>query len=156
MVRFIFLVLSLTLFAHAGNAQSNPEPERPKPVINIQEQPGTPLKISSVLTKWATPDQQSLELYVVVENVSDYEIRGYVWRVSTADGSEIKDPCFSQHSESYGGKILKPGESDGKSTWRRFPIDSPLPNLDLTMDFVVSANGTWGPDTCKTGPAKNH
>lgn len=152
MVRFIFLVLSLTLFAEVGSAQSpsaNTGPERPKPVVNIQEQPGAPLKISSAMTKWATPDQQTLEIYVVVENVSDYEIRSYAWRIGTPDGSENQDACFIYNIQSP-GKILKPGDSDGRSTWRRFPIDSPLPNIDLSVDSAELANGTWGLDTCRS------
>lgn len=154
MLRLFFLVLSLTLLAEVTSGQSNTpqEPERPKPFINIQEQYGAPLKIASVSTRWATPDQQSLELHVVVENVSDVEIRAYVWRLSATDGSEIKDPCFLQDSQSFGGKVLRPGESDGKSTWRRIPIDGPAINFDISVDLVVSTNGTWGPDNCKNVP----
>lgn len=152
MVRFIVLVLSLTLFAEVGSSQSisankGSEPERVKPVVNVQDQPGTPLKISKVETKWATPDQQILELYVVVENVSDLEIRSYAWRIDKADGSPDKDGCFMYNIQSP-GKILQPGDSDGRSTWRRFPLDGPTPNISLSVDFVEFGNGTWGVDKC--------
>ncbi|HKY42693.1 MAG TPA: hypothetical protein VJM50_06330 [Pyrinomonadaceae bacterium] len=155
MVRFILLVLSLALFGEMGNSQSvsphtGSEPARPKPVINVQDQPDTPLKISSVETKWATPDQQILEIYVLLENVSDLKIRTYAWRIDNADGSKIKDGCFMYSFESP-EKILKPGDKDGKSTWRRFPVDSPTPSLSLSVDFVVFDNGTWGVNTCGSG-----
>ena len=152
MVRFIFLVLSLTVFAAVGSAQSIPAntgPERQKPVVNIQEQPGAPLKISSAMTKWATPDQQILEIYVVVENVGEQEIRSYAWRIGTPDGSENKDACFIYNIQSP-GKILKPGDSDGRSTWRRIPLDSPSLNIDLSVDSADLSNGTWGLDSCRS------
>ncbi len=154
MVRFIFLVLSLTLFAEVGSSQSvsanaGSETERLKPVVNVQEPPGTPLKISAT-TKWATADEQMLEIYVVVENVSELEIRSYAWRSGTRDGSQNNDACLLHNSQSV-GKILRPGDSDSKSTWRRIPLDSPSPNIDLSLDFVEFANGsTWGIDTCQS------
>jgi len=153
MVRYIFLVLSLTLFAEVGRSQSisgNTGSERPKPVVNVQEQPGQPLKITAT-TKWTSaPDQQMLEIYVVVENASELEIRSYAWRLGTMDGSQNNDACLLHNRLSF-VKILGPGDSDGKSTWRRIPLDSPSPNLDLSLDFVEFANGsTWGSDTCKS------
>ena len=152
MVRFIVLVLSLTLFAQVGSSQSNSpnkgsEPERVKPVVNVQDQPGAPLKIAKVETKWATPDQQILELYVVVENVSDVEIRSYAWRIDKADGAKDKDGCFMYDIQPP-GKLLQPGDSDGRSTWRRFPVDDPTPSITLSVDFVVFGNGTWGVGIC--------
>ena len=153
MVRFILLVLSLTVFAEVGVSQSTPpnkgsEPERVKPVVNVQDQPGTPLKIAQVETKWATPDQQVLEIYVRVENVSDLEIRTYVWRMLNADGSQDKDGCFT-HTIQSPDKILKPGDSDGKSTWRRFPVDSPTASINLSVDYVEFGNNTtWGLNVC--------
>jgi hypothetical protein len=121
MARFIFLVLSLTLFAGVGSSQSpaGSQPDRPKPVINLQEQPGAPLKIT-VETKWATSDAQMLELYVMVENVSDLEIRSYAWRTEMRDGKN-NDGCLLHNAKSP-GKFLQPGDADGKSTWRRFPL----------------------------------
>jgi hypothetical protein len=151
MVRYIFLVLSLTLFAEVGHSQipGNTGPERPKPVVNVQEQPGQPLKITAS-TKWTSaPDQQMLEIYVVVENVSDLEIRSYAWRLGKAD-SQNSDACLLHNRLSF-VKILGPGDSDGKSTWRRIPLDSPSPNLDLSLDFVEFGNGSsWGGDICKS------
>jgi hypothetical protein len=155
MVRYIFLVLGLTLFAQVGRSQSipgNTGPERLKPLLNIQEQPGAPLKLTAT-TKWTSaPDQQMLEIYVVVENVSELEIRSYAWRLgTTTDGSQDNDACLLHNRLSF-VKVLGPGESDGKSTWRRIPVDSPSPSLDLSLDYVEFANGsTWGSDTCKSG-----
>ncbi len=153
MVRFIFLVLSLTLFAEAGSSQSistggGSEAERLKPVVNVEESPGAPLKISSATTKWATSDEQMLEIYVVVENVSELEIRSYAWRSGTRVGSQNNEACLLHNSQSL-GKILRPGDSDSKSTWRRIPLDSASRNIDLSLDFVEFANGSnWGIDTC--------
>ena len=156
MLRFVFLVLSLTFFAGVSSAQSpspntKPEAQRPKPVVKIQEQPGAPLKISTVETKWTTPDAEMLEIYVVVENVSDLEIRSYAWRMDPTDGSQYKDACFMFNIQAP-GKFLKPGDADGKSTWRRFPVDSPTPNFDLSVDFAEFTNSSpWGNDTCRSG-----
>ena len=156
MVRFILLLLSLTLFADVGNSQStspNKEPERVKPVVTVQDQPGAPLKIASTETKWATPDYQILEIYVRVENVSEQKISSYGWRIDT-DGSQNKDGCFMYNLPSP-HKILQPGDSDGKSTWRKFPVDSPTPSISLSVDFVEFADGggTWGLDICRSAEA---
>ena len=153
MVRFILLLLSLTLFVDVGISQStspNKDPERVKPVISVQDQPGTPLKISTVETKWATPDYQILEIYVGVENVGELEIRSYGWRLDKGDGSQDKDGCFMYNLPSP-HKILKKGDSDGKSTWRKFALDSPTPSISLSVDFVEFSDGsTWGADFCRT------
>lgn len=152
MVRFMLLLLSLTLFAEVGNSQStspNKEPERVKPVVTVQDQPGAPLKIISVETKWATPDFQILEFYVGVENVSELEIRSYGWRLDKGDGSQEKD-CF-MYNLPLPGKILKKGDSDGKSTWRKFPLENPTPSISLSVDFVEFSDGsTWGADFCRS------
>jgi hypothetical protein len=145
MVRCIFLVLSLTLFADAGRSQPV-EPDRLKPVVNVQEPPNTPLKLT-VTTRWATPDAQSLEIHVVVENVSELEIRTYMWCIDKKEESENNANCLLWNTES-GGKILRPRDSDGKSTWRRIPLDSPLNNIEISLDFVQFADGSfWGTDT---------
>lgn len=159
MVRYIFLVLGLTLFAEIASSQSlavggrpetAPAAERMKPAVNVQEQAGMPLRISSLKTKWATSDEQMLEIYTVVENVSDVAIRAYALRSGTADGVESTGACLL-HSTQSPGKILRPGDSDSKSTWRRIPPDSPSSNIDLSLDFVEFANGsTWGIDACQS------
>ena len=155
MARFVLLFLSLTLFAEVGNSQTTSpnkgsEPERVKPVITVQDQPGTPLKISKVETQWATPDYQILEIYVGVENVSELEISSYGWRMDKGDGSQDKDGCFMYNLPAP-GKTLKKGDSDGKSTWRKFPLDSPTPSITLSVDFVEFGDGsTWGADFCRT------
>ena len=123
MVRVILLLLSLTLFAEVGNSQStspNKEPERLKPVVSVQDQPGAPLKISSVETKWATPDYQILEIYVGVENVSELEIRSYGWRIDKGDGSQDKDGCFMYNLQ-LPGKILKKVTLTAKAPGESFP-----------------------------------
>ena len=155
MARFILLLLSLTLFAEVGNSQTispnkGSEPQRVKPVITVQDQPGAPLKILKVETQWATPDYQILEFYVGVENVSELEIRSYGWRIDKGDGSQDKDGCF-MYNLPVPGRILKKGDSDGKSTWRKFALDSPLPSIMLSVDFVEFGDGsTWGADFCRT------
>jgi hypothetical protein len=145
MVRCIFLVFSLTLFADSGSSQPR-EPDRLKPVLSVQEPPNTPLKLT-VTTRWATPDAQSLEIHVVAENVSDLEIRTYMWCIDKKEGSKENDNCLLWSIDS-GGKILRPRDSDGKSTWRRIPLDSPLHNIEISLDFVQFTNGSfWGSDT---------
>ena len=114
MVRCIFLLLSLTLFADVGRSQPT-EPIRLKPVIDVKEPPDTPLKFT-VTTRWATPDAQSLEIHVVAENVSELEIRTYMWCINKKDENLNNSNCLLWNLESS-GKILRPGDSDGKSTW---------------------------------------
>jgi hypothetical protein len=148
MVRCIFLVLSLTLFADVASSQppSAAEPLRLKPVINVQEPPNTPLKLT-VTTRWATPDAQSLEIYVVAENLSELEIRTYMWCIDKKAGSQNNANCLLWSIET-GGKIIRPGDSDGKSTWLRIPLDSPKSNIEISLDFVQFTNGSfWGTDT---------
>ena len=158
MVRYILLVLGLTLNTAVANSQSlsvSGRPEttattgRQKPMVNVQQQPGAPLRIT-LTTRWATPDEQMLEIYAVVENVGDMEIRAYALRSSTADGSQVPGACLLHNSQSR-GKILRPGDSDGKSTWRPFRPDSPKSNIELSLDFVEFTNGsTWGVDDCQS------
>ena len=151
MVRYVFLLLILTLSAEVGSSQSpsspkNSEPDRLKPVINVQQPPDAPLKLT-VTTRWATPDAQSLEIFVVAENTSDFEIRTYVWCIDKKEGSRNDENCLL-FSVDTGSKIIRPGESDGKSTWRRIPLDNPPISIEIALDFVQFTNGNfWGSET---------
>jgi hypothetical protein len=159
MVRYIFLIVGFVLLTAAeASSQSlsvsgQQEPAntgRQKPAVNIQEQPGSPMRISSLQTKWATPAEQGLEIYAVVENVSGVDIRAYALRNRAMDGIESVGDCLL-HNVNSRGKILRPGDTDGKSTWRGIPLDVPAFNIDLSLDFVEFANGTsWGVDACQS------
>lgn len=158
MVHYVFPVLALTLFAAVANSQSlsvsgpsqnTSMAERQKPAVNVQQRTGTPLRIS-LKTKWATSDEQMLEIYAVVENVSDLEIGAYALRSSAADSTQNSGACLLHNIQSP-GKILRPGNSDGKSMWRRIALDRPSSDIELSLDFVEFANGsTWGVDVCQS------
>ena len=117
MLRFILLVISLALFTEVGSSQSRStnkgsEPERPKPVVNVQDQPDTPLKISSVLTKWTRSEQKMLEIYVLVENVTDLKIVSYAWKLERTSGSQNKDDCFMYNLPSPGRILQKHSDAE--------------------------------------------
>src|SRR5918912_3633190 len=54
--------------------------ERARPAVSAQEVPYAPLQVSGE-TKWATPDQQMLEVYFTVTNVGSRPVRAYTVRV---------------------------------------------------------------------------
>jgi len=121
---------------------------REKPAAKAQEIADAPLRLSAQ-TKWATTDQQMLEVYFTVTNVGDKPVRAYAVRVSR--GSETQDGgCFLNNIERV-GKILQPNQSLGKSTWRPVPESDAQTPVDLTLDFVEFADGTvWGADGCQS------
>ncbi|HWN11641.1 MAG TPA: hypothetical protein VNO50_20610 [Pyrinomonadaceae bacterium] len=157
MARYTFPILGLALLVAVANSQSlstsaqqeSTTTEREKPVVNVQEQPGSPLRIASVETKWATPAKQGLQIHIVVENAGEAEIRAYAWRTVIFDGSQNVDACLLHNVKSR-GKLLGPGDSDGKTTWRSI-AQSSSSSIDLSLDFVEFANGTsWGLDVCQS------
>ncbi len=59
-------------------SQTTPGVEIEAPKVLVESQPDAPLRITSAETRWATPDKQMVEIYVVVKNVSDRNIRAYL------------------------------------------------------------------------------
>lgn len=128
-------------------ASANPARERP--AVNVQEPPDAPLRISAE-TKWATPDQQMLEVYFIVKNTGTRPVRAYAVRVSRGAGAEEGGGCFLNSIEKA-GKILQPSHSAGRSTWRPVPPSGFQTPVDLTLDFAEFTDGsTWGADSCQS------
>lgn len=122
---------------------------RERPAVNVQEVPDGPLHISAE-TKWATPDQQMLEVYFTVKNVGQKPIRAYTVRVIQGLEALEGGGCFLNNAGKP-GKILQPNQSAGRSTWRPVPSSDPLPAVDLALDFVEFTDGSvWGGDACQS------
>jgi hypothetical protein len=106
-----------------------------------------PLRILSANTKFVSPDNRSIEVYVIVENVSVQLVRTY----ATLRGSEARpntNACLGPPGSF--GRGLKPGQKVGTSSWQ------PASTLDAApavwIDFVELADGTrWGSDKCGIG-----
>lgn len=119
---------------------SAPEP----PEVQIVLQPDSPLRISSVKTNWAVPDRSGIGLYVVVENGNLKAVSSYATR---DDGNGLT--CFLLRANSP-GKALRPGRSEGRTTWRGYGPTASAP-LRRLVDFVEFTDGTtWGADACQS------
>lgn len=122
---------------------------REKPAVNVQATADAPLRISAE-TKWATSDQQMLEVYFIVKNIGRKPVRAYTVRVSHGTEMEEGDGCFLNSIERV-GKILQPDHSAGRSTWRPVPLSGFQPAIDLALDFAEFTDGsTWGVDSCQS------
>lgn len=155
MRRFAVAFTLLSIAAVTTQAQSNDESTHPdkgvreRPAAQVQEAADAPLRLS-VKTKWATSDQQMLEVYFTVTNAGSRPVRAYSVRVS--HGAEVQEGggCFLNNIE-RAGKVLQPNQSVGKSTWRPVSESDAQTPVDLTLDFVEFADGTvWGADSCQT------
>jgi hypothetical protein len=121
---------------------------RSEPVITALSQPGSPLSISST-TRWLKPEQQIFDIYIVVTNVGKRSIRAYATYNSYAGESQESRGCFLHNFTSI-GKVLQPGQKDGRSIWRTSGPDF-QPNIELAVDFVeFTDGGVWGTDTCQS------
>ena len=131
-------------------SQASGNAERAKPTVNVQEVPYAPLLVSGV-TKWATPDQQMLEVYFTVTNVGNRPVRAYTVRVAYGvEAQEESGGCYLNNIEKR-GKILQPNQSAGRSTWRPAQPSDPQPAVELSLDFVEFTDGSvWGGDTCQS------
>lgn len=135
--------------AQASSSQEGTVASRPEPVITAQSQPGSPLSISST-TQWLKPEQQVFDLYIVVTNVGDRPIRAYATYNSDTRESQESKRCFFHNVPSV-GKVLQPGQKDGRSVWRRATDPSSQPNIEVAVDFVEFTDGSvWGMDTCES------
>ncbi len=135
-------------FAQASGSQNDISPAGPE--VMAQPQLGSPLRISSTKTQWLAPDRQSFEIYIVVENVSDKSIRAYATYNADASKAQESKRCFLYNVPSN-GKVLQPGQKDGKSVWRHLSDTTSQPNIELVVDFVEFTDGSvWGIDTCQS------
>jgi hypothetical protein len=139
----MFAAMSNATFAQIPQQKNSPAPESPQ--VEIVDQPNSPLRITSVQTKWAAPDRSGIELYIVVENIDVKAVSAYATR---DDGSDKgPDSCWAMSAKSL-GKALRQGQSEGRSTWRGYDPSSHLRRL---VDFVEFTDGTtWGDDVCRT------
>lgn len=120
--------------------------EREKPPVKVQESPGAPLRVAKWETKWATPEQNGLEVYSTVENSGTKPIRAYAVRIlSTEEPSS--NGCFINNIQKP-GKILQPKQSVGFTTFRGVRANTVI---EIGVDFVEFTDGSvWGEDTCQT------
>lgn len=129
-------------------AQELPKPGGPTPPpFIIAPQPDAPLQIISANTKFVPPDNKSIEVYVVVENVSLQLVRTY----ATLRGVESRpdtNACLGPPGSI--GRGLKPGQKAGTSSWQPASTLNSAPAV--WVDFVELADGTrWGSDNCRIG-----
>jgi hypothetical protein len=141
------VMLSLAASARAPEEGPGQTPEPPR--VLVEEQPGSPLRILSVATKWATPARTGVELYVTVENVGGKAVSAYATRDAAAgrpdEGPQGWRMCLLISAQSP-GKALRPGRSEGRSTWTGY---DPSARLRRVVDFVEFTDGsTWGEDLC--------
>lgn len=157
MRRFAVAIAISLLAAAAAQSQSADQsmqaaaPDRAareKPAAKVQEFADAPLSLS-VKTKWATPDQEMLEVYFTVTNVGSRPVRAYAVRVARGVEAQEGGGCFF-NSIDRAAKILQPNQSLGRSTWRPVPASDAETPVELTLDFVEFADGTvWGADGCQ-------
>ena len=90
------------------------------------------------------------DLYIEVTNIGDNPIRAYAtYNADTREGQGSRR-CFL-HNVSSLGKVLQPGQKDGRSVWRRATDPGSQPNVELAIDFVEFTDGSvWGMDTCES------
>lgn len=130
-------------------SQASGNAERAKPAVSAQEVPYAPLQVSGE-TKWATADQQMLEVYFTVTNVGSRPVRAYTVRVVYGVETQEGGGCYLNNIEKR-GKILQQNQSAGRSTWRPAQPSDPQPAVELSLDFVeFTDGGTWGGDTCQS------
>jgi hypothetical protein len=140
---FIFAAITNATYAQVPSQNSPTPPESPR--VEIISQPDSPLRIVSVQTKWAVPDRSGIELYVVVENINVKTVSAYATRDDGA--AEGLSGCWVLNAKSP-GKALRPGQSEGRSTWRGY---NPSTVLRRLVDFVEFTDGTtWGADACQS------
>jgi hypothetical protein len=139
----------LIFVAPGAFAQSPTQPgasPRPSPQqLKILQQPDSPIRISSARVTWATPnDSRGIQVYIEVENVGEKSVRTYRTRrdVNSVDGPKA---CLGPGI--IPGRILRPQQKTGTSTWQGVFNSDPAPSV--WVDFVEFGDGTtWGADEC--------
>ena len=143
----IFILVCACLSALAqDSAKSSPVSATPTPQqLRILSQPDAPLRIVSANVTWATPsDRFAVQIYIVVENVSGQSVRGYATR---RDINSTIGPKACLGNPVLPGRVLRPGQKAGTSTWQGVSNSDPAPAV--WIDFVELSDGiTWGADEC--------
>jgi hypothetical protein len=143
---FILLCAGLGAFAQespkARASSATPLPQQ----LRILSQPDAPLRIVSADVTWAMPnDTRGVQIYIVVENVSQLVIRTYATR-RDLDATAKSKACLGPPGMI--GRGLRPGQRTGTSTWQG--TSNSDPPLAVWIDFVELSDGTrWGADECQ-------
>jgi len=147
--RILFSLVMLMCLSLATRAQAARDPPTatitPIPQqLRILSQPEAPLRIASAEVTWATPDdRRGVQIYIVVENVSGQAVRAYATR-RDRDSTDGPKGCLSDNL--LPGKVLRPGQKKGMSTWQGVSHSTPA----IWVDYVELADGTvWGKDECQ-------
>lgn len=125
-----------------------PDPKlRPPPKVEVDVQFDSPLRVTAS-TEWVKMTPDGISLNIKVENVSARAIRAYTtWNRISRD--ESARGCFLLNVIKP-GKVLQPGQSELRTTWRSYPQKSPTP-LHLSVDFIeFTDDSVWGLDTCQS------
>jgi hypothetical protein len=147
-VCLLMVTAALSQSTSAAKLLSLPDDLPPPPKVEVESPPDSALHIT-VRTKWVNVSPPGIELALKVKNISsDKAVRAYATRQAfTAD--EPPQGCFLLNVIKR-GKVLQPGQSEVRSTWRGYPLDSRKPIL-LFIDFVEFTDGsTWGADGCQS------
>lgn len=142
----ILLSASLLTVAQAVPTPTSSSPTPPQ--LRIVPQPDAPAKISSAEVTWATPDdRRGVQIYIVVENVTQQGIQTYTTR------RELNEPAGRKACLGPPGRpggVFRPLQKWGTSTWQGVPNADP-PSA-VWIDFVEFVDGTrWGADECRMG-----
>lgn len=123
------------------SSSATPVPQQ----LRILSQPDAPLRIASADVTWATPsDRFAVQVYIVVENVSQQTVRTYATR---RDINSTTGPKACLGNPVLPGRVLRPGQKAGTSTWQGVSNSDPAPAV--WIDFVELSDGTtWGADEC--------
>ena len=145
-VALLVAVLTPTVARAQSPNQESRQSSSPRadqgPETSVQPQPDSPLRLS-VSTRWVS-DGRGYEVSTVVQNVGDRAVTAYATRY--APEGEPRGGCALWNIMSP-GRVLRPGQSDVKSTWRGFSPSDPL--LTYAVDFIEFTDGaTWGADVC--------
>jgi hypothetical protein len=143
------LTLLCAFFVVIGQESPKSPASSPTPVpqqLRILSQPDAPLRIASADVTWATPsDRLAVQVYPLVENVSGQSIRAYSTR-RDSDSPNGQKVCLSDRF--LPGKILRPGQKTGRSTWQNDYKLHLAPAI--WIDYVELSDGTvWGKDECE-------
>lgn len=149
----LFLCLFLALGGLAQSIDNSkksdlPDPKRDPPKIDIDSQLNSPLR-ATAYSKWVNGVPDGISLDIKVENVSAKAIRAYTTRNRSSIDESTARGCFLLNITKP-GKVLQPGQSELRTTWRGYPREYSEP-LQLSVDFVeFTDESVWGLDTCQS------
>ena len=146
----LFISISTSVVVHAQQSPQLPSPNAsPVPQqLRILPQPEAPARVVEAKVTWALPeDRRGVQIYIVVENVSQKSIRTYTTIRGIESSSEPK-ACLGPPRLPPKGLIS--GVKAGTSTWQGVFNSDPPPAV--WVDFVeFSDYSRWGADECQTG-----